>query len=181
MKRKILILIFTIGLPACQLLAQIPWQQGRQLTWGDFQGSPDPKSDFWAFTRYNINYKYNWDGSGTITFNFNCTFNENESWKRPEKKLTEKLLRHEQLHFDVAELYTRKMRQAFAGYVAFHKHTGSSDGDLKAIFAKLLAESQKYNDDYDRETDHSKIVAKQAEWDARITDELNRFSAYGQR
>ena len=43
-----------------------------------------------------------------------ATFDPNTSWVRNPKTASEALLRHEQLHFDITEVYARLMRQKLA-------------------------------------------------------------------
>ena len=179
--KKLLFIISIICIQTDILRAQILWQPGTQLTWENFHGTIESVSDYSAYTSYNINYKYKWDGDGNITFSVICSFDENKSLKKAGVQLSNKLLRHEQLHFNLAELYTRKIRLAFSNYVAFHKYNSGAAGELKKIFDKLMGECKEYNSRYDAESAHSKNDVQQAEWDAKITRELNSLDAYQQR
>lgn len=170
------LLAIAIFCPALSFAGMIPWLGGNQLSWGDFQGA-DPHNGYAATTRYTIVYKYNWDDAGKLTFSVSCIFDKGLSWKQAHD-LTPDLLRHEQLHFDVAEIYARKIRQAFARYTALHKYSAATDTDLKRIFDGLMAECCRFNDLYDTDTDHSKIKNKQDEWDRKITGILHSFDSY---
>lgn len=178
MLRMAAVLILFIA-PANDALAQlIPWKLGTKLTWADFAGPPNKGNDFAAEARYHINYKYRWEGDGSVHVTVECCFDVQKAWKKPEKNLTPQLLAHEQLHFDIAELYTRKMRQAYMGYTAFHKHTENTDADIKKIFDRLMAECNDYNVRYDAESDHSKTTAKQQEWEAKIAVAMDGMSPF---
>ena len=171
-----LFLIFSNNIHTCYA-GSYPWQPGLQLTWSDFQGAPDATSSFLATTHYTINYRYVWDGEGTMKCTVNCLFDQDKSWKKAGG-LSDALLRHEQLHFNVAELFARKMRQAFNSYVAFHKHTANTDNELKAIYDRLWAECKAYNELYDNESDHSRNKAKQDEWDRKIMNDLRGLEQF---
>lgn len=178
LKKTELFLAILLTLPAAIIYAdKYPWQPGLQLTWSDFQGSPNNSVSYTAYTSYYISYRYIWDDNGTIRCTVTCSFDQQLSWKKGNS-LSDALLRHEQLHFNVAELFARKMRKAFNDYTAFHKHSANTDGELKNIYYPLLTACQQYNDLYDKETDHSRNKPKQDEWDSKIMNELHALDAY---
>lgn len=179
MKKKLLsILLVLLLFPVLLSAATISWRPGVQLTWSDFQGPADASSPFWANTHYSLKYNYKWDGSGKLSVTVDCFFNTDISWKK-NVALTDELLRHEQLHFNVAELYARKMRSAFNAYITSHTYNAQTTvNDLKAIFNALMTECKQYNEQYDEATDHSKNKDKQRKWDSIITRQLQELSAY---
>jgi len=158
--------------------AQVPWKAEVPLSWSDFTGFPDESSPYIAFTYYNLSYRSSWDGGGTITITVQCIFEKNKSWRKIEKKLTPEVLLHEQMHFNIAELYARRMRQAFADYTAVHKHSAETSADIKKIFATCMDNCKAYNELYDLETSHSVNEPRQQEWNKKITAQLTELSAY---
>lgn len=86
------------------------------------------------------------------------------SWKRT-KSCTNYTLNHEQRHFDISEVFARKLRSAFADY-EFSRRTVARDID--AIFKKVCTEKDSVNSLYDKETYHSLNQEKQAAWDKQI-------------
>ncbi len=173
-------LAFVICMSVTRADAQlVPWQPGIQLSWDDFTATPT--NNFAAYTAYWLSYKYRWDGDGTLTITVQCSLDKSKTWKRPDRNLTPALLKHEQLHLDIAEVYARKMRMAFNNYASFHKYSSSTPADLKVIFDRLLVEAQAYNDKYDAETNHSLIVTKQEQWNSKIKQELNALDPYALR
>lgn len=155
----------------------VAWSKGRQITWSDFQGTPDAGSSYYAYTATRTTYKSQWDADGNISVTVICEFNPSRSWKK-QADLTDALLRHEQLHFDIAELFARKMRKEYATYCQTHKASAEAGTDLDGIFKRAQEELRKYQDAYDTETDHSKNKPKQAEWDKKITNELKELDSY---
>ena len=181
MRRKFVLLLFIICVLLMRELAaaqQIPWKSDYYLVWSDFQGPPDPGSSYAACTHYDVSYNSKWDHSGAITVTVACSFDKSKSWKRPERNLTPKLLLHEEIHFYIAELYARKMRQAFALYASSHKGGPSASNDLNGIYGGLFRELQECNNKYDEETSHSMNEDKQKEWTKKIVDGLKELSAY---
>ncbi len=174
----LLLFVFT---PAPAQVDKISWRKGVKLTWDDFQGTPNTSSPYIAYTSNWINYTYNWDGNKKLSFNVTCSFQRSKSWKNSSHNLTEDILQHEQGHFDIGEIYTRKMRQAFTNYCASHTYNTNTQSDLDGIFHKLLDETHVIEDRYDNETNHSILTAKQTEWYAKITSMLEELSAYAEK
>ena len=159
----------------------IAWQPGIKLTWSDFVATLDPKSNYWAYTYTLLNYKWTCDTYGNVTVTVDCSLDLSKSWKRTDKNLTPALLQHEQLHFDIAELHARKLRQAFDLYTAYHKYSPALAGDLKKIFDKIIVESNGYNALYDNESDHSLNKLQQWEWNKKITADLWSLSIFASK
>ena len=179
MKRLSLILICLATAGIC--LAQgnrIPWREGTKLNWTDFTGPPDHSSEHDATTRYSFDYNYKWDGNGAITVKISLYFDKNISWKKAGEGLTPELLKHEQIHFDIAELYARKMRKTFAEYTAAHKSGPNTKNEIAKLFSEMSAETQKFQDVYDSETNHSEITEKQMEWNKKVSLMLSELSQY---
>ncbi len=157
---------------------KLPWQENTKLTWNHFTGNADLSSEFFARTEYSFQYSSGTDANKLLTIHVKCSFDKSKSWKKPEKKLTPELLAHEQGHFDLAELFARKMRKAFAEYAATHKDGPTTSADLAAIFKRYMNECYALQNTYDKETDHSKNTAKQEEWNKKIPTLLAQLSQY---
>lgn len=155
----------------------LPWNSKVALTWDDFQGRPT-NDIYYAETDYRISYKMSSDGSGVIKTEVNCYFLKEDSWKRADKPLSDHLLKHEQVHFDIAELYTRKIRKAFSEYTDKNKGSSESSSIIKDLYHQLMDECERFSDQYDAETDHSKNMAKQQEWNIKIATMLTSLDKY---
>jgi hypothetical protein len=86
------------------------------------------------------------------------------------------LLAHEQLHFDITELYARKMRRQIL------EHQWLQEKDWVKAFEKMFEQNQaelwNFQGDYDRFTNHSLVEAAQSEWREAISDSLKLYSGY---
>jgi len=92
-----------------------------------------------------------------------------------DQKYRDDLLVHEQTHFDLTELYARKLRKQLSE-TKFTRSNPSKESF--PIFKEMQKQYRDRQDLYERETDFSLNTAKQAEWTARIVAELNELSAY---
>jgi len=94
---------------------KIEWSADRKLTWDDFKGEPDTANfpNTLALTNSGFGYE-----SGINMFKdgqvfVQSVFNTNLSWVVPEGR-NDYVLRHEQIHFDITEIYSRKLRKELA-------------------------------------------------------------------
>ncbi len=102
-----------------------------------------------------------------LDFEVNAYFYPNESWYKPEQ-CTDNTLTHEQLHFDIAELFARKMRNRL-------RRTSFSDDvkeEVRRIYKDILQALKDYQDQYDWETNFSRNLEKQLEWNQKIAEAL---------
>lgn len=93
---------------------KIPW--GTSLTWKDFKAQPDKSSPYLASTYSGFSFSYSYKmegGEPEFTYEVKTNFYPDRSWLKPGNG-TKKLLGHEQLHFDISELYARKFKQYLA-------------------------------------------------------------------
>ncbi len=144
------------------------WGQTGKLTWEDFSG--EPRFDFeeiFALTSSGI-MDYKGCKDGIINYSIKSYFEKKESWVKKEAR-TEYHLAHEQLHFDITELYARKLRKLLS---TMEFKCGEEQNFEKFIAATL---ENWYNEqkNYDIITRHSVDRAKQIEWEYRIKMELS--------
>lgn len=162
----------------CAWSQLIPWKADTLLQWSDFQGAVDQSSPYKATTFYTIKNSMKSDATRKISATAKCYFDKNKSWKKTDSDLTPALLQHEQLHFNIAEIYTRKIRQAFNSYTSSHLHDANTSKDINKIFSDLLNDCARYNAAYDAETNHSINEEKQKEWNKKVMAELYALSAF---
>ena len=155
----------------------ITWNEDAKLTWEDFKATPDKESDAVALTASGITFGYSVSTSGDRIVDFNTTvethFYPNKSWYFKEKSDVH-ILKHEQLHFDITELYARKFKKRIA-MLRVNKNIKKQLGRLHQTINKDLAERQMQ---YDRETEHSIDAVKQREWENFIEKELKALDAF---
>lgn len=149
----------------------IPWSETRKLGWGDFKARPDPSSANAAMTNSIINIEFNFDET-SLDYTINCRFDKNRSWV---KVRTIPVLQHEQGHFDIAEIYARKLAREMSGY-KFNPVTVKDD--VNNIYDRIMKVYQQEQQQYDQQTDFSRNKEKQAEWLNRIAADLKSLQAF---
>jgi hypothetical protein len=149
----------------------IDWKSSQQLKWSDYKGSPNPSSDAAAATTTYLGIEYNIDGNA-LTYKIQCRFSKTRSWGRSQ---TEYLLAHEQGHFDIAEIFARRLHKKMSEY----KYNESSfRTDLKAIYDGITSGKENMQNQYDLETDHSRKKDEQSAWIKKIADMLKELQDY---
>lgn len=152
------------------------WEENA-LTWEDFQAPPDPNSPFTANTSSGISYSWSLKTSNLgkeYQFEVFSFFNPERSWVKNTGSAH--LLAHEQLHFDITELYARKLRKALAEF-DFNK-SKNVKVELQNIYKKLETERAAMQKKFDVETRHSMEEAAQFEWQQLVTEELKKFEDF---
>jgi hypothetical protein len=149
----------------------IPWSAGRKLTWNDFKGNPDPNSPNAALTSSNINIQIGYDESG-FQYSIKCSFDKNRSWVRIRSN---EVLAHEQGHFDIAEIYARKLNKAMAAY---HFNASTASSDVNKLYEGIMKEHRQTQTQYDQETDYSRNKPRQQVWLVKIIEDLNSLKDY---
>ena len=90
--------------------------------------------------------------------------------------VNESVLAHEQKHFDIDELYARKLRKQVK------ENTYTSYSNLKtksdSLYNVIDKEMDIFQDKYDEETDGSMNGDKQREWNKKVMDEIHALSLY---
>ncbi len=150
------------------------WQQGKLLTWDDFNGKPEKRFAA-ASTHYDILQTVSEANQKPITVKVEAVFFRHKSWKN-KNWINESVLVHEQKHFDIVELYARKLRKAISETkVKNHVDLITKTDELYKIYDK---EMDVYQDKYDDETDGSMNGDKQREWMKKIMKEIADLDKY---
>ncbi|MBL7741946.1 MAG: DUF922 domain-containing protein [Chitinophagaceae bacterium] len=151
----------------------IDWKAGQKLSWSDYKGNPDPDSDAAALTATYLGIEYDISEKG-LSWKIQCRFSKTRSWGRSR---TDHILQHEQGHFDIAEIFARKLNKKMSEY-KFDKN--SYQKDLRKIYESITTEKEKFQDQYDKESDHSRNKEKQAEWTKKIAEMLSELKDLSQ-
>ncbi len=179
MKYFSLLIVFLLNLQAIQAQEYendsiLIWNGNRQLTWDDFLSK-------------NIKLEMVDDAELTLSISIfpkkiNCENVKNIHIITLAKKNKSSVrvescgvLKHERTHFNIAELFTRKMRKSMEDFkerdtcnlqdiVDLHKRI-----DNKNLQTQLL---------YDKETNHSKNIVEQKKWDRKIDSLLQVYKDY---
>lgn len=149
----------------------IGWNAGQKLTWADYKGKPKENSDAAASTATYLGFEFNVGKEG-FDYKITCTFSKTKSWGLHK---TDYILTHEQGHFDIAEIYARKLNKLMREY-RFDKNTFKED--LKTIYQSIALEKDAFQNQYDEETNHSIKREKQADWLKKISDQLHELAKF---
>ena len=157
----------------------INWEESRPLAWADFKGRADNSSPFDALTMGNIGYSFEEIKPNTeYKLILNISFEQKKSWVK-SKRDTERLLAHEQLHFDIFELHLRMLVKKIEDEKVL---TGLKFSDkLSKVYNKTYGELVKFQEKYDKETNHSKNEEKQKEWQEKVQKMLDEYKPYAKR
>lgn len=155
----------------------ILWSK-KNLHWKDFKRKPDSVllvTKWGAGTNSWVEERYRMTPQHEIRFTIRAWFNPDLSWVRDETKNSSYALRHEQYHFNMSELYARKMKKVLSSLEL-------TDADYRSEIAELL---KKFHNQYhlqqiryDEETDHSRNMLMQYNWMESIDHEMKDLSSY---
>ena len=151
---------------------QILWQPEYRLSWDDFLCEPLRNTEAVALTSTTLGLAYRIQ-NGKLSYNINCGFSKKRSWALLK---TPYILAHEQAHFDITEIYARKLNQQLKE-TRFSKGA-SMQGQVNAIYEKMMKEKEAFQELYDGETSHSRNKAKQAKWLNKIDEMLAASQPY---
>ncbi len=135
----------------------IPWSSSRRLNWNDFRSEPKRNTDAVASTSTSLGIAYQVKNSA-LTYQVTCNFSKTKSWGLVK---TAYILAHEQGHFDITEIYARKLHQALQSY-NFNKRNYRQD--VNSAYQKIITEKEAFQEMYDKQTDHSRNKKEQAAW-----------------
>jgi len=166
-----LALFLSLGFVFSQEEETIPWDPDRKLEWEDFKGRPFKTAWAAAVTASGITYEFSSvekDGNLKLDINISTHFYPEESWFQPDL-INGVILSHEQLHFDISELFARKMRKK----VSETNFTSNVKAEIKKIYRDILKELSAFQKKYDFETNFSRNFEKQLEWNEKIREALS--------
>ena len=150
---------------------ELSWNEFYKVQWEDFQGHPDKDSPGDAGAAVQIKAKP-FLVDKEIHYDVVAIFNRAKSWSRDESA---SLLDHERLHFDIAEVYARKIRKKIT------ELKGRGVNNIKtynSAIHELLLESNHADQQYDLETLHGALSRKQREWSEKVREQLADLSRY---
>jgi hypothetical protein len=147
----------------------IYWQKDLKLKWTDFKTSN--KSDLRGAKSYTGIKLIPLSSQDKSTYLAVAYFLQSKSFSATEH--SDYILKHEQLHFDITEIYARKIRKKIKLL-----ESSSQDIDYLALHKKLFNESRELQKRYDRETNHSKDFIAQNRWNDFVEQELKNLKEY---
>lgn len=185
------LLVFICGNVFVQTLhAQtIVWSAQRKLDLSDFQvvkeGQKVPAAlgNNMALTRTGFSYTLSKFNSGKNKGKYSIKvyavmYPQNSYIKESVVKASAAnkayLLKHEQNHFDISEIFARE----FARYLRSAKIGKNFEQELKNEMQRYFKEASAYHQLYDMETNNGRNRVKQESWNDGIAKRLNQLSPY---
>ncbi len=157
---------------------KIHWNENQKLVWDNFKSTVNRRggADVVAYTNCGIQYEVvkSSDPKVPVKLTIQAVFNEEKSWK-DTKRITDYILVHEQKHFDIAEVFARKLRKQVSERV---RTSGEFNKYFQAIYLKTLKDYQNFQINYDKETQHGVNKEKQAQYNQIISHELENLNSF---
>jgi hypothetical protein len=175
MRFILLIFSFFVAEMQAQSISYKNWNEG-QLKWNDFQYIHNDTSSEAArsFCGVEMTVAENKLGDSLVV-NLYSVFSNLQSWTKDT--LSDDLLKHEQLHFDITELGRRLMIKQLSSDLEGNKY---SIAKVDSIYQDMVNLIIQLNYDYDQETSHGLELDLQILWIAKISAELNSLKDYSE-
>lgn len=175
-------------------IRDIAWDARRPLSWSDFRGPVDGAAGHErvamtaATLRWNYDYALERDASACRYWIQNveseAVFNPADSWVRPGN-LTEAVLRHEQSHFDLTEVFKRELDVRTTSLINTRRNCGGTTLEdavasaergaaalVQAVFDDVWSSYVATQERYDDLTGHGTRGDAQLVWSQAIADAL---------
>ncbi|MCB4799988.1 DUF922 domain-containing protein [Neotamlana laminarinivorans] len=154
------------------------WKADYKLIWADFKGKPNPNHSAVAVTASGITFGFSITETNTnkvVDFNAEvyAHFYPEQSWYAPNRANAH-VLGHEQLHFNITELFARKFRQRISKL----KKSNNIRRELKTLHNTINKELAQFQNKYDTETDFSRNFEAQLKWEKYIEAELKELEDF---
>jgi len=177
MKKIILLVLLSLFFVNCFsqkkskiLQDTLVWRQGVLLKNSDYKGRPAGRAVGSACITIFISTK---EVDAQVNFVVEAIFLRKKSFMRDS---SEYIMKHEQGHFDLCELYARKLREKISN-TNFLKVKNIKE-KIQSLYNETMNDLRKANDKYDADTEHSQNMVKQAKWNDDILKQLEELDAY---
>lgn len=155
----------------------ITWSDSYKLTWDDFKDEPKENSTAAAITASGITFEYSIKQSVFRVVSFKtkvlACFYPEKSWYKPQLANAH-ILAHEQLHYDITELYARKFRQQLSRL----KPSKTLKSELNALKEYINKQLENRQHEYDTQTNYSSNSEVQEQWQELMKNELKKLAAF---
>lgn len=149
---------------------RIYWQEDKKLEFSDFQDTPNIRRvaalSYCGIQFYSCKYRTE------PTYRVRAYFDPKKSWSWSNYRYPY-VIKHEQLHFDIAELYAREIRK----YFQTHPIKVQNAVEEYQKFYNKYIETQEL---YDSETQHGTLDKEQERWQESISEQLKNLQAYSE-
>jgi hypothetical protein len=149
----------------------IIWRADSLLKKEDFKARPKPNAPL-GYSAVGI-FLYPSESGGELLFYAEALFMKSKSYIT---KYSEYVLKHEQIHFNICELYARKLRQKISE-TNFKKVKKISE-EISKLYLKVDKEHVEEQAKYDKDTEHGLNSAKQKIWEEDINNRIKELDQY---
>jgi hypothetical protein len=146
-----------------------------KLTWKDFSAQGLPPNGWTAITHTNTHFSCSVQKTKEVVkvkYQLNFYFDRNKSSKN-DNSISDYILGHEQLHFDIAWY-------CYQQFLAEIKSTIFTIDNYNQIFKQkfqlYLDSNTAMQNLYDEQTDHSRDVLRQEEWNKKVAELLQQIT-----
>ena len=174
--KLLFVLLFTFFHFPQNNTGKIIWSEDQKLSWEDFRGTPLPSAGFVASTNTGISFGYSFsidEDDIKVKYSVESFFNPEKSWFIPGQ-VSQNVLNHEQVHFDISELHARKLRKR----LELRKFTVNVKSEIETIYLQVESQRKAMQKKFDTETDHSRNYKKQIFWEKQITKQLAEHESW---
>jgi hypothetical protein len=148
-----------------QDVSSLEW--GRPITYSDFESQPNESDTAAANISVSILLGYVNTKSNILRFKVVAVMDKDESWIRKGFK-QDHILKHEQGHFDIAQIFARKLEDVLKKRF----YTPKDVKALNALYDEYLNRMNEVEVRYDEETRGGWDPVAQSKWRRYIAEEL---------
>ncbi len=146
------------------------WSPTRKMSWADFTGTM-PKTSRYSAQIFN-NFEYFAalkleKGVLTINLQMKVYMLKSASWTS-STSLSEYSIAHEQVHFDLTKIVVEQFKQKAKQLLSIDNY----DSELQLLFIEMYREMNRFQKEYDDESNHSVNVLGQQKWQQFVDGEL---------
>ena len=146
------------------------WSPVRKMTWADFTGTMPKTSKYSAQIFNNFEYiaplKLE-NGVLIINLQMKVYMLKSGSWTS-STNLSEYSIAHEQVHFDLVKMVVERFKQKAKEILTVDNY----DSELQLLFIEMYREMNRFQKEYDDESNHSINVLGQQKWQQFVDEEL---------
>jgi hypothetical protein len=156
----------------------VPWAAMRRLSWSDYRAQPLIGGGQAAVTAYSLRWGFRCSGAA---FNFQVVtvFFPDRSWVSSallsEPARGRLMLQHEQTHFDLSEVYARRMRRFFS---TLDRPCDRTTEDLSALGDNFVRDESDAQRRYDEETANGRDARVQLRWEDEVKKLLETLAEW---
>lgn len=156
----------------------LAWSKMQKIQWKDFTAKTPKNSKYHATTTTKLSYDLKYDQrKNQPIIEVKCLFIKDESWVKENP--TDELLKHERVHFDIAEIASRKIRLAIKKERVLESE--NFEEKIEKIYKRESNALEKMQKDYDHDTEHSLNAKKQAYWNDKVSKLLKKLAKYASK